>query len=160
MNAWEGVLLGSAVCKYFPQHQRRYKPLKKVRTPGSQLVVPPQTRKWEPYKSPFPLYCPGIRSRFKNTVRQKWPFFHPYATIIVKIKKLRPGNESHVGSLHCPVICSIHTRKIREIVIHLSALWFLLWNDKKCQRSGELMDPFRGHRRLRILFRVPYDVFY
>jgi hypothetical protein len=35
---------------------------------------------------------------------------------------LRPGNESPIGPLHCPGICSMYTSKIREIMTHILPL--------------------------------------
>jgi hypothetical protein len=37
-----------------------------------------------------------------SKIRGKWPSFHPYATIIMKTPKLRPGNEpNRHPSLNC-----------------------------------------------------------
>jgi hypothetical protein len=50
-----------------------------------------------------------------GTLGRTW--WYPYSP------NLRQANESPIGPLHCPGICSMHTSKIREIMALLSTLY-------------------------------------
>jgi hypothetical protein len=75
---------------YFPQHQRRFKPLKKKSEPlGVNWWNPYRPGNESPIDPHFPLYCHGIRSHFKN--KGKMAFLSPLCYYHFEKPKIKTG---------------------------------------------------------------------